>query len=278
MQSIKTAANAKINLALSVLGRRADGYHEIDTVFQEIDLCDRVTVTKADTVCVECFGVAQQDNIATRAAELFFERTGITGGAHIEIEKQIPLSAGLGGGSADAAAVLAGLNTVYEAGLTHNDLSSMAVRLGSDVPFFLKGGTARAKGVGEELTGISAVTPWVYLLFKEGTKPSTAEMYLRLDSLDYPKPDMDAVQKALCKGDADAFFALTDNSFAALWQKSETGEFLLQAGARRILLSGSGPTRFAVFSDRAAAEAAYRALREKGINCYLTRPAEETQY
>ena len=277
MQSINMAANAKINLALSVLGKRADGYHEIDTIFQTVDLCDRVNITKSDTVTVRCPGIASKENLATRAANLFFEKTGIAGGAHIEIEKHIPLSAGLGGGSADAAAVLTGLDALYGAGVRADDLSAMAVFLGADVPFFLEGGTARAKGIGEELNAIPAVTPWVYLLFKEGEKPSTAQMYRRLDSLPYPKPDIDTVERALCVGDADAFFAATDNSFSALWEKSETEEFLLRVGASRVLLSGSGPTRFAVFCDRTAAETAYGALREKGIVCFLTSPAEKTQ-
>ena len=272
MERIKMTANAKINLALSVLGKRADGYHEIDTIFQKIDLCDLVTVTKADTLCVACDKIAQQKNIATHAAELFFEKTGIAGGAHIEIEKHIPVSAGLGGGSTDAAAVLTGLNDLYEAGLTQNELSAMAVDLGADVPFFLAGNLARAKGIGEELTDIPAVTPWVYLLYQEGEKPSTAQMYRRLDSIPYPKPDMDAVERALLEGEPDAFFNETDNSFSVLWETSQIEEYLINAGAKRVLLSGSGPTRFAVFCDEAAAQNACRDLRERGIACLFGKP------
>ena len=275
MRKIELRANAKINLALSVTGKRSDGYHEIDTVMQSIDLCDWISIAKSDTLCVKCPGVSQRDNLATRAAELFFQHTGIKQSAFIEIEKHIPVSAGLGGGSSDAASVLMGLNRLYHADIPQEQLAEMAVALGADVPFFLKGGTLRAKGIGEQLTGVRNKVSWYYLLYTDGEKLSTKEMYQRLDHTSYPKPDMDLVVKALQEGDSETFFAVTDNSFSALWEKTETEAMLLKAGAGRVLLSGSGPTRFAVFSDEPAAHSAGILLKNIGLRSFLSRPVEE---
>ena len=148
----------------------------------------------------------------------------------------------------------------------------MASRLGADVPFFLSGGTARARGIGERLSEIDCRMDWRYLLFKEGSKPSTKEMYDRLDGTDYPKPDIDAVENALREGNAEEFFAVTDNSFSALWPETETESLLTKLGARCVLLSGSGPTRFAVFPDAGSAGNACEKLKEIGIGCTVTNP------
>ena len=133
-----------------------------------------------------------QDNIAYKAAQLFFAETGIHGGAKIKITKKIPVAAGLGGGSADAAAVLLALNDLYDAKLDTCCLEEMAVRLGADVPFFIKGGTIRAEGIGEKLTVLEDFGKGYFVLLKADTKPSTAEMYKQLDALDYKKPNIDA--------------------------------------------------------------------------------------
>ena len=139
MNSLEIKAAAKINLSLSVTGIRGDGYHNIDTVMQSVSLYDTLTVSRADKITVECGEMSGERNIAFKAAKLFFEHTGICGGAFIKIEKNIPDGAGLGGGSADAAAVLAGLDRIYNTGLSYETLSGLAARLGADVPFMLRG-------------------------------------------------------------------------------------------------------------------------------------------
>ena len=135
MQSLKIKANAKINLSLSVLGKRFDSYHELDTVMQSISLNDTVYIEKSDKITVECGELGGEDNIAFKAAAAFFKASGINAGAKIKIEKRIPSAAGMGGGSADAEAVLVGLDKLYEAELSYERLLSVAVKLGADVPF-----------------------------------------------------------------------------------------------------------------------------------------------
>lgn len=271
-QCIRVTANAKINLALSVVGRRADGYHEIDTVMQSISLGDIVKLKKSRTVSVGCStaGLEGGKNIACRAAELFFEKSGINAGADIYIEKHIPQAAGLGGGSADAAAVLCGLNRLYDAGLSYAALCSAAGALGADVPFFISGGTQRAEGTGEKLTKLPAFGGGVFLLAKQGEKRSTGEMYAQLDLKKYPRPDINALVSALGKGPFDGLFK---NSFSVCWN----GEFekrLEKTGALAVSLSGSGPFRFALFPDIPSAAAAKAGLAADGIESIIAEPCD----
>lgn len=275
MKLLNIHANAKLNLALSVLGKRSDGYHEIDTLFQAIDLFDRLQIEKADRLAVFCPGLDGKDNLAFRAAELFFKRSGLAGGASIRIDKQIPLAAGLGGGSTDAAAVLTGLNVLYDAGIPAGRLIEWAAELGADVPFFLLGGTARARGIGERLEPIVSPLSPSYLLFGEGQKPSTAEMYRRLDQCRFPQPEIDRVAEALRQGDLAAFCRTAGNSFSVLWECTETETRLAALGAQAVLLSGSGPTRFAVFGDPSSAKAAQECLRQSGVRTLLAHPAAQ---
>ena len=167
MNSLKIKAAAKINLSLSVTGRREDGYHNIDTVMQSVSLYDVLTVIKADKITVECGEMSGEKNIAFKAARLFFEHIETDGGAFIQIEKNIPEEAGLGGGSADAAAVLAGLDRIYNTGLSYETLKALAVRLGADVPFMLRGGTARATGIGEVLEPLPALWDCFFIIAKK---------------------------------------------------------------------------------------------------------------
>lgn len=269
---IKVTANAKINLALSVTGKRADGYHEIDTVMQSVTLNDNVTVEKRRRISVECSNskLSGEENIAYRAAELFFEKTGIKSGAGIYIEKRIPQAAGLGGGSADAAAVLCGLNRLYGAGLSDETLCVLAAELGADVPFFISGGTQRAEGMGEKLTRLTAFRGGVFLLARQGEKASTAEMYRRLDSEEYIKPDINALVSALSAGPFDGLFK---NSFSACWNGAFE-ERLEKTGASAVSLSGSGPYRFALFSDSESAEKARKELAADGIESIIAEPCD----
>ena len=276
MQSLKIKANAKINLSLSVLGKRFDGYHELDTVMQSISLNDTVYIEKSDKITVECGELGGEDNIAFKAAEAFFKASGINAGAKIKIEKRIPSAAGMGGGSADAAAVLVGLDKLYEAELSYERLLSVAVKLGADVPFLIRGGTARAKGIGEILEPVKPLCGCYFLIAKGENKPSTGEMFRRLDSAKYNKPDIEKTVSALNSGDVSAVFSSLDNSFAALWQESHVKAELLKTDADGVSLSGSGPAWFAVYRDKEKAIAAEKALKALRIPVFICEPQNKS--
>ena len=177
-------ARAKINLYLDVTAKREDGYHEIESVMQSVSLADTVSLERADDLTVICDHPAVpggSENLAYRAAQAFFRVTGIAGGAGIRIEKHIPVAAGLAGGSADAAAVLRGLNRLYGTGLTDTELCGIGKTLGADVPFCVVGGTALTRGIGEKLTTLPTLSGCYFVIAKGETGISTAAAYAALD-------------------------------------------------------------------------------------------------
>ena len=275
MEKIKITACAKINLSLSVLGKREDGYHELDTVMQSVDLSDTVYIEKCRGIITDCKGISAEENIAARAARLFCEKTGAEG-CKIKIEKRIPAAAGLGGGSADAAAVLAGLNRLYKTGISKTELCEIAVKIGADVPFLIAGGTARARGIGEKLTPLMPLKDCWFLLAKAEEKPSTAEMFSRLDSTDYIKPDIEKTVNAVNCGDLTGVLENLGNSFEILWSKSALKEMLSSTHPAACSLSGSGPARFAVYGDLNAALRARDKLSAKGVFCEICKPLNKS--
>lgn len=275
MEQIKITACAKINLSLSVLGKREDGYHELDTVMQSVDLSDTVYIEKCRGIITDCKGISAEENIAARAARLFCEKTGAEG-CKIKIEKRIPAAAGLGGGSADAAAVLAGLNRLYKTGISKTELCEIAVKIGADVPFLIAGGTARARGIGEKLTPLMPLKDCWFLLAKAEEKPSTAEMFSRLDSTDYIKPDIEKTVNAVNCGDLNGVLENLGNSFEILWSKSALKEMLSSTHPAACSLSGSGPARFAVYGDLNAALRARDKLSAKGVFCEICKPLNKS--
>lgn len=275
MEQIKITACAKINLSLSVLGKREDGYHELDTVMQSVDLSDTVYIEKCRGIITDCKGISAEENIAARAARLFCEKTGAEG-CKIKIEKRIPAAAGLGGGSADAAAVLAGLNKLYKTGISETELCEIAVKIGADVPFLIAGGTARARGIGEKLTPLMPLKDCWFLLAKAEEKPSTAEMFSRLDSTDYIKPDIEKTVNAVNCGDLNGVLENLGNSFEILWSKSPLKEMLSSTHPAACSLSGSGPARFAVYGDLNAALRARDKLSAKGVFCEICKPLNKS--
>lgn len=275
MEKIKITACAKINLSLSVLGKREDGYHELDTVMQSVDLSDTVYIEKCRGIITDCKGISAEENIAARAARLFCEKTGAEG-CKIKIEKRIPAAAGLGGGSADAAAVLAGLNRLYKTGISKTELCEIVVKIGADVPFLIAGGTARARGIGEKLTPLMPLKDCWFLLAKAEEKPSTAEMFSRLDSTDYIKPDIEKTVNAVNCGDLNGVLENLGNSFEILWSKSPLKEMLSSTHPAACSLSGSGPARFAVYGDLNSALRARDKLSAKGVFCEICKPLNKS--
>jgi len=274
---LKLKAAAKINLVLSVVGKRDDGYHMIDTVMQSVSLSDTVSVRLAKSITVKCNNsiIEPQENIAFRAAKEFFAFTQLEGGAHIHIIKKIPMAAGLGGGSADAAAVILALNKLYKTELSTIELEKIAIKLGADVPFFITGGTKRAEGVGDILTDIKPLQNGYFILAKEGEKPSTAEMYKKLDESGYERFSVQNTISAIENENQEELCQSFGNSFEKLWENDPLKARLIELGADAVCLSGSGPTFFAYFKNKAKAKKAFKVLRLEGKVCFLAKPLKK---
>ncbi|MBR5420508.1 MAG: 4-(cytidine 5'-diphospho)-2-C-methyl-D-erythritol kinase [Lachnospiraceae bacterium] len=266
MNQISLKAPAKINLSLYITGRRADGYHELKSVMQQISLCDELTLTKREEgilLNVESDGTpgsghekvpSDGKNIAYRAAELFFRESGIAGGAEIKLIKHIPAAAGLAGGSTDAAAVLKGLAQLYESGHDTEALCSMGVKLGADVPFCILGGRALCEGIGDKLTPLTAEELHI-LLIKPPIEVSTKEVYEAFDAL--PPEALSGTENSLA--------LVTEKKYPVI---AGIREDMSEQGAYKALMSGSGPTVFGLFKDAEAAGAACRELSKKYSDCF----------
>lgn len=250
-------APAKINLYLEAGPRRGDGYHRVRTVLQAVEWFDLVELELepgGKGVYLEVDGDAPsgEDNLCYRAAWLFLEATGISAGVRIRLTKEIPVAAGLGGGSSDAAAVLRGLDHLSGAGLGKRSLFHLASRLGSDVPFFLLGGTAVGEGRGEVVTPVVQAPPLPVVLANPGKGLSTSEVYRRFDLLAPPEPPAGGPQPlldSLAAGDvvgaaAHLYNALQDAACTLLPELMDLLEAARRSGALGALVSGSGPTVF----------------------------------
>lgn len=273
---MKIKANAKINLGLAVCGKRQDGYHLIDTVMQTVCLYDLIEIEKADNIAVTCSNgdIDEKDNIAYKAATMFFSKTGICKGAKIKIQKNIPTCAGMGGGSADAAAVLVGLNSLYSADLSDQELCEMAVKLGADVPFFIKGGCQRAQGIGEILTDYKPLEKGYIVLAKADKKPSTAEMYRVIDNNEAIKVNTEKILEYIEKNDLKGLSQNLSNAFETVWKQSALKEKMSAFSPLAISLTGSGPTWFALYEDLESAKGLFEYLKKENIECYLAAPTE----
>ena len=269
---MKLKANAKINLTLDVLGKREDGYHIIDSVFQSISLCDEVCVEKDNELFVECTDstICDSSNIAYKAAEKFFECTGLVGGAHININKQIPLASGMGGGSADAAAVIVALDKLYETNLSQDELCKIGLSVGADVPFCIVGGTARVGGIGEQMSALPDMPCCAILVIKHGKKLSTADMYKKVDACSQTAFYTEVVANALKKGDLDAVCKNVFNAFSDVCDNGELINDIKSTYPLAVSLSGSGPTVFAIYGSVNDAQQASNALVKKGYNPIIT--------
>lgn len=260
-------AYAKINLTLDITGRNPDGYHLLDSVFQSVALFDAVTVEKGGEVSVLCDGINGKDNIAFTAAKKFFEFTGVTGGADIVIKKSIPLLSGLGGGSADAAAVIIALDSIYKTNLDKKSFGKIALSCGADVPFCLFGGTARIGGIGEKITALPDIDGFWATVIIAGEKKSTRLMYEKLDKMPPVKPFTGEFLELLSRDTYSAFSAM-GNAFGAVAGNSEVISLLAASGALGASVSGSGPAHFAVFADKKSAVAAAKKAEKQGLLSY----------
>ena len=251
-------AFAKVNRSLVVLGKRPDGYHELDTVFQAVGLTDRLTFEESDLLTLEVDDPsvpAGAENLVLRAARALAEAAGVRPRVAITLEKRIPSGGGLGGGSSDAAVTLIGLSALWQLDLSIEQLSRVGGALGSDVPFFLHGGTARGLGRGERIVPLDDLPPQAVVLVMPPFPISTPEVFRRLEA-----PEWDGRGGGdLGAGSATDRNDLEPAAEALFPALRDVREALGRAGATRALLSGSGSTVFGLFPDLAtAAEAARR--------------------
>lgn len=279
-------ARAKINLYLDVVGKRADGYHEMVTVMRSVSLFDTLTVTKADgediRLHTDCGLPTNEDNLVVRAAKQYFWASEKPFGVETVLEKRIPMQAGLGGGSADAAAMLRALNRLDGDRFSLSELCRIGAKIGADVPFCIVGGTALCRGIGELLTPAPCVleAPLVIAIAGEGV--STPQAFSALDrSYDdfkgfktdrSPRPLLDALEN----GDVSRTVSSLFNRFEAVMEPlrpavSELKQALLKSGALAAQMSGSGPAVFGIFKTDADAAQTAATLRAAGARAFACR-------
>jgi 4-diphosphocytidyl-2-C-methyl-D-erythritol kinase len=274
---------AKINLTLDVLGKRSDGYHELATIMQTIDLADTLclTTTLDGSVHMICSQseLSNENNLAVRAAQAIRQRCSLKQGVIIELHKRIPVAAGLGGGSSNAAAVLLALQQWWQLPLSSDDMLDIAASLGSDVPFFRQGGLAFCEGRGERITALESHWPasmrWL-LLLKPPISVSTATVFRNLPVSDYTDGlHSRAVCTALsnrCQPALEDLHNGLERSVLELYPEvAQARTAMLRAGVSFVRLSGSGSTLFAPFSNLADAIQAQQRLQAQGYELYLTR-------
>lgn len=267
---------AKINLGLDVLGRRENGYHDVRMVMQTVYLYDNVRLEKRqeEGIVIETnlfFLPADENNIAYKAAKLLFDEFGLQGGIHIVLEKHIPVAAGLAGGSSNAAAVLVGMNRMYNLGLTQKELMERGVKLGADVPYCIMRGTVLAEGIGEILTPLPAMPKCFILIAKPGISVSTKVVYEKLDSKEIEQhPDIDGILEGLQEENLKKIAASMGNVLEKVTIPDypiieEIKKAMLEAGALNAMMSGSGPTVFGIFEDKLQARAAQQQIRQSRL-------------
>lgn len=273
-------APAKVNLTLIVGARRDDGYHDVSTVMQTVGLYDTLTLTGGSGLTMTCTDPnlpTDGSNLVLRAAALFCQELHLpVPDLHLHLQKRIPSQAGLGGGSSDAAAVLRAMRTLYAPEMSDAELERMAAALGSDVPFFIRGGTALATGRGERLTPLPRLADGWVVMVKPPEGFSTPAMYRRLDELPPQPPQPDGMTAALDAGELRAVAAALCNSLeravpldSAVWVIREA----LQAqGALAAMLSGSGSAVFGLFDREDAARAAAEVLRARWPLTFAAQP------
>ncbi|HLH62370.1 MAG TPA: 4-(cytidine 5'-diphospho)-2-C-methyl-D-erythritol kinase [Ktedonobacteraceae bacterium] len=276
-------AYAKINLTLDILGRRADGYHDLATVMQTVDLYDTLclTATGDDGISLICTTpeLSNDENLAVRAARLVHQRFALKQGIGIELYKRIPTAAGLGGGSSDAAAVLLALRQWLQLPLSASELLDIAAALGSDVPFFLTGGLALCEGRGERVTALAPYWPptmrWL-LLLKPPIGVSTAAVFRALPASDYTDGSHTGAVCAAFEARStprlgDLYNGLERCVLETYPEVARAREGLLDAGAPCVRLSGSGPTLFAPFPELLRARQVQEDMQAQGYDVYLSR-------
>lgn len=281
---------AKINWSLDILGRREDGYHLMDMVMQLIELHDDIILEPADTLTLQVDGRVRvpdtDDNLVLRAAQALRDYAGTNKGAAIQLHKRIPVCAGLGGGSADAACVLHGLNKLWDLHYPLETLCEIGVKLGADIPFCLTGGLMRAEGIGEKLSPLPCKRSFPLIVVQPCRGLSTREVFTALHEMpesDWEHPDTPGVIDALKEGNLRALSASLGNTLYPVSAKKRAElrnciRMLKEHGARAAQMTGSGSAVYGVFATPAAARTAYESLCKKYRTCHLTHTMTESGY
>ena len=273
MREIRLRALAKINLALDVLGKREDGYHEVRMVMQTLNIFDKlnVRVTREPGIRIVTnlsYLPVNENNLVYKAARMMMEEFEILEGLSIDLYKYIPVAAGMAGGSSDAAAVIFAMNKLFRLGLTLDKMMDRGVKIGADVPYCLMRGTALAEGIGERLTRLPACPPCFVLVAKPPVNVSTKFVYgnLKADELTY-HPDVDGFIEAMAAGDFYGMADLMGNVLETVTVPAypvidQLKQFMLEHGAIGAMMSGSGPTVFGLYTDLTAAKQTFYELKK----------------
>lgn len=276
MDKIKLKALGKINLGLDVLGRRPNGYHDVRMVMQTVYLYDQILLEKTDKEGISLktnlfYLPVNENNLAYRAAKMLIDEFTIKEGVHISLEKHIPVAAGMAGGSSNAAAVLYGMNRLFQLGLTDQELMERGVKLGADVPYCIMRGTVLAEGIGEEPTPLPAMPKCHVLLAKPPISVSTQKVYEKLDAQEVTEhPDIDGILLGLQTGDLKKITSSMGNvlenvTITEYPQIERIKDVMKEEGALNAMMSGSGPTVFGIYDDKMLARRAAARIREEQL-------------
>ncbi len=279
MKSVTVLAPAKLNLALDVVGLLENGYHDLDMTMQTIDIYEKITLKKSRGLRLSLPNSAvpvNDRNTAIKAAIAFFREVGLLSGVDICIEKNIPVRAGMAGGSADAAGVLVGLNALYDARLSMSELCAIGATIGADVPFALLGGTCRVQGVGDLLKPLPPCPPCSFVVVMPDYGVSTPEAFAAYDTVGSSvHPDCAAQEKAMKEGDLAAICAAACNALeecSGARDNEKIKALLREQGALAALMTGSGAAVFGVFENEDSACAACARLQQDYAQVYLAHP------
>ena len=278
-RSVTVLAPAKLNLSLDVVGTLPNGYHDLDMVMQTIDLYEKITLRRSNDLSLTLpgsFVPVNDKNTAVKAALAFFDYTGLLAGVDITIYKNTPVRAGMAGGSADAAAVLVGMNELYGAHLSMSELCALGAKIGADVPFALMGGTCRVQGVGDFLKALPPVPECWFTVVMPDYGVSTPEAFAAYDRVGSSiHPDCGAQEAAIRAGDLDALCAAAGNALEECSGAKDTvaiKALLREHGAVTALMTGSGAAVFGIFDNENAARSAVTALKNGYKQVYLCKP------
>lgn len=282
-------APAKVNLSLDITGTREDGYHLLKTVMQSVDLCDTVTVSddakEGSGITVICDGDIPdvEKNIAYGTVKAYFESNETeVPDVTIKIKKKIPIAAGLGGASADAAAVLIALDKIFDLPMSDDEMLELATSIGADVPFCMCGGTALAEGIGGLLSPLPDIPECYFVLVKPCNKTSTAEMYRLYDKRGSTKlVNVDDMVDAICSGDAEEIGKTMGNVFEELYGPemfAEIRKTMKENGALGVGLTGSGPTYVGMFENKSDAADCMSELKKEYDDVYMAQPQNSGCY
>lgn len=287
MKEISIKAMGKINLGLDVIGKRPDGYHKVRMIMQSVELGDTLKLLKTEEEGITIRTNRKElptdgQNLVYKAIRLMQEEFGLPGGIRVNLEKQIPVAAGMGGGSADAAAALIGMNKLFELGLSEEKLKELGLKLGADVPFCVVGGTVLAEGIGEELTVLPAAPSCYVLIAKPDIEVSTKEVYGSLHAEQITShPDIAGMIQSVWNKNLQGIVDRMENVLEAVTVRKypvieRLKDKMRQEGAMDAMMSGSGPTVFGIFPDAVQAGEAYKQIVNSGLSAqtYVTKFAE----